>query len=311
MRVLVAPQTFKGTFSGMQVAEAIASSIHGDVITLPVADGGDGTLDLFLSLGAQKQTSLALDPLENEIFADWAEWQGVAVIELAKVAGLSLMERLDPLHATTYGVGMLIRAAFDQGHRHFIIGLGGSGTCDGGKGIADALKFDPRVQESHFLVACDVRTTVRDAARIYGPQKGATQNQVKILEKRLIKRFPDLLDLPYGGAAGATAAGLVQDLGAALRPGAEMILDLIGFDEKLEGVDLVITGEGRIDSQSLEEKALSVVVRRAWKRKIPTVAIVGEIGEGYQPLLHQGLKKVIQASTLEEIRSVAKNIFLD
>jgi glycerate kinase len=253
-----------------------------------------------------------------------------AVIEMASASGLPLVppEERNPLVTTTRGTGELIRAAFDKGAQHLIVAIGGSATVDGGAGMAQALgaelldangreigpgggclaelrsislrKLDQRLKRSTIEVACDVDSPLtgpQGAARVYGPQKGATPEMLERLDAGLahlaevIQRDIgiDVLGLPGGGAAGGLGAGLVAFLGAKLRPGVEIVMDAVGFAEKLLGAALVITGEGKIDAQTARGKVVAGVARAAKAAGVPAVALVGAIGEGAEAVLKLGL----------------------
>jgi glycerate kinase len=335
MKILVAPNAFKGALTAPQVADAIArglgrSGLDCTVERMPIADGGDDTLEVLVGQGGTAHTLAVEDPLGRPIDAEWgllADGQ-TAVVEMARASGLKLLrdEERNPLLTSTYGSGQLIRAAVEAGARRIIVGVGGSATVDGGAGCMQALgirlldaagqdlprgggaldrlacidtKDVPpalRHRRVKVEVACDVDNPTlgpRGAAAVFGPQKGATTAQVDRLEANLRHFFTvvadqlgaDVRDLPGGGAAGAFSAGLMAFLGAELASGIDLVLDALHFEERLSGVDLVITGEGRMDSQTLGGKGpfgLAVVARA---RGIPTIAIVGGIGDGEDALL--------------------------
>lgn len=272
-RILVAPTAFKGTMTPRQAAELIARAVRAAlprarVVLAPVADGGDGTLEV---LARRILTKKVRGPLGRPVVARYTR----GVVEMAEASGMRRLRRLDPMRATTYGTGQLIRAA---GPGRVLIGIGGSATVDGGVGALEALgarfhyirgrlcAVDLRgVKAPPMEVLCDVRTRLFDAARLYGPQKGATPAQVKLLEARLARlrdvvRFQHGVDLDAiegGGAAGGLGAGLAM-IGAKMVPGARRVLDAIDFDTR--GFDLVITGEGRADATTLEGKAVGAVI---------------------------------------------------
>lgn len=321
MKIIIAPQAFKGSLSAFEAAKAIQTGVKrvcpgAATILNPVADGGDGTLEVLMrTLGGVLKNSEALNASNEPCRVFWGVLPDgkTAVIEMAKVCGLAMAKKLDPLHATTFGLGQLIKKGLDLGFREFIIGLGGSATNDVGAGMAEALgvKFldaqgqmlprgglalqklaridirglDPRIRECRFQIACDVNNPLlgdEGASRIYAPQKGADPAQVEELEKAL-NRFADIAKvspLKWGGAAGGTAAGAALFLKGELVPGIDLILNLQNFDQLLQGADLVIVGEGRLDNQTSAYKAPFGVAKRAKEHNIPVIAIVGSTDIG-------------------------------
>jgi len=306
--VLIAPDSFKGSLTSVEVARAIADSIR----LAPLADGGEGTLDAIEAAGGwTRRSTRVTDPIGREIDATWLERRradGVeAVVELATASGLSRLrsEERDPQGATTRGTGELILAAVDAGARSVTLGIGGSATNDGGRGILEALggrvgtdssvdlaSLDARLAEVDLRVACDVDNPLlgsRGAAATYGPQKGASPEDVRTLDGRL-GGWADAVDAATGRqereTAGAGAAGGVgyvllalQDRfrSFALQPGIELVMAATGFNVALADTDLVITGEGRIDAQTAFGKTALGVARRASKAGIPSIAIGGGI----------------------------------
>src|SRR3954469_3695448 len=274
--VLVAPDSFKGTFSAVEVAEAIgrglgAAGLEADLC--PVADGGEGTMETLLaSIGGEVvEVDDVLDPLRRPRRAPFAliEDGRRAILEMAAASGLGLVteDERDAWAATTYGTGQLIRAAAETGAAEIMVAVGGSATTDGGRGALEALAERGGAGDARVVVLCDVTTPWERCAEIYGPQKGADPAMVKRLTERLLAYGAELprdpRGLPMTGAAGGLAGGLWSHLGAKLVAGAAYVLDLLRFDARLDGASLVLTGEGRIDDQTAHGKAVSEVARRA------------------------------------------------
>ena len=289
-RVLAAPDKFKGTASAHDIASAIGHAcweVGVDVVELPMSDGGDGLLDV---LGGANRTSRVTGPLGAPVDAAWRMHRGTAVIEMAAASGLVLAggaEGNDPLDATTEGVGQLIDHALDANARRIIVGLGGSATTDGGYGAIRAINGIARLENVELLVACDVETRFVDAARVFGPQKGATPSQLKLLTNRLqrlvqmfVEEFDaDIADLPGGGAA-VGLGGALAALGGRLVPGVELVADELDLFDHLDPdspdcVDLVITGEGALDATSFDGKVVGGLLEFASESGIPVVAVVG------------------------------------
>jgi glycerate kinase len=307
-----------------------------ETVLAPMADGGDGTLEaiLFAQGGTIRETQVQ-DPLGRPVAARWALLADgrTGVIEMAAASGLTLLRpgERDPRRATTFGTGQLIRAALEEGCRRLIIGLGGSATVDGGAGLAQALGvglydgkgralppggaglarlervdlsgLDPRLTGCSIQAACDVTNPLlgpRGAARVYGPQKGATPAMVEELELALsrlaevLKRElgVDLAALPGAGAAGGLGAGLAGFLGAELVEGADLVAEAISLAEKLAGAQLVLTGEGSLDLQTTYGKTPAGVARLAKRFHIPVVALAGSLKEGYQAVYDCGIDAV-------------------
>jgi glycerate kinase len=248
-----------------------------------MSDGGEGLLEVF---GGANRSTEVTGPLGRVVSAEWRLDGSLAVIESARACGLLLAggaEKNDPVAATTAGVGELLTAALDAGARKLIVGLGGSATTDGGLGALRAGPRPARMKGVELVVACDVETAFTDAARVFAPQKGATAAQVEFLERRLFTLLDgyrndygvDLTDVVGAGAAGGLAGGLVV-LGATLTPGADAVADHLELDDKIEGADLVVTGEGFLDAASFAGKVVGCVVERAsWSNK-PVLVIVGD-----------------------------------
>ncbi|MBM3959745.1 MAG: glycerate kinase [SAR202 cluster bacterium] len=331
MKIVIAPQGFKGSLTALEVAQAMASGITralpaAELILVPVADGGDGTLQALVDSSRGKiLKSRVTDPLGRPVEAQWGSMGDgqTAVIEMARSSGLALLKlpERDPLRTTTFGVGELFKAALDAGHRKFILGIGGSATNDGGAGFAQALGFrlldkdgneiprggaalarlskidrthaDPRLRDAEVTVACDVNNPLcgpTGASAIFGPQKGATPAMIKELDAALA-RFAeiarrdlgkDVKEIPGAGAAGGLGAGVMAFVDAQLRAGVDIVLEAVGLESRLDGADLVYTGEGQIDKSTVFNKAPVGVARLAKKRGIHVIAIAGSLGEGYE-----------------------------
>lgn len=292
MRVVAAPDTFRGTCTATEVAAAVgrAARIRGwECDEVPVADGGEGTLD---ALGGSNRSTLVTGPLGDPVEAPWRLHRRTAVIEMARASGLELVagaEGNDPLAASTYGTGELITAAVDLGASRVVVGVGGSATTDGGLGALRALYPHQRMRGVEVLVACDVRTLFVDAAEVFAPQKGATTAQVELLRRRLERLAQvyaedhgvDVTTIVGGGAAGGLAGGLAA-IGAVLVPGFELVADEVGLDERLEGADLVVTGEGFLDAQSFEGKVVGGVAEMAESLGVPVLAVAGAVYDGVE-----------------------------
>ncbi|GLY54063.1 glycerate kinase [Lentzea sp. NBRC 102530] len=283
--VIVAPDKFKGSLTAPQVAAAVARGLREaapdvDVRLLPVADGGDGTVDAAVAAGFLKVGRWVTGPVGKPVPASFAVQDGTAVVEVASAAGLTLLERPAPLDATSRGVGELLKAALDVGCTTIVLGLGGSACTDGGAGMLEALgstSFDG----VDLVLASDVDNPLlgpSGAAAVYGPQKGASPEQVEVLERRL-SAFADLIgpehaERPGAGAAGGIGFAALAVLGARFRPGIEVVLELAGFAEAVRDASLVITGEGSLDAQTRHGKAPYGVVRASGD--VPVVAVAGQ-----------------------------------
>lgn len=290
MRVVAAPDTFRGTATARDVAAAIgrvAWERGWDCDEVPVADGGEGFLD---ALGGPNRTTTVTGPLGDPVEAGWRLDGRRAVIEMARASGLELVggpEGNDPIAASTYGTGELIGAAVDAGAKRVLVGVGGSATTDGGLGALRALHPAARLRGVELVVACDVRTRFLDAADVFAPQKGASPAQVELLRRRLERLAQvyldehgvDVRELDGSGAAGGLAGGLAA-LGAELVEGFEVVADEVELWEKVEGADLVVTGEGFLDEQSFEGKVVGGVVALCEEAGVPVVAIAGEVLDG-------------------------------
>lgn len=324
-KLILAPDSFKGTLRAGEVCEILSRAARQvwpscQVVALPVADGGEGTVDCFLrSLQAERVTAQVTGPFYGErVVAAYARAGDTAILETASVAGLPQVEgREDPVHATTYGLGELVRDALRRGCTRIVLGLGGSCTNDCGVGLARALgtvfydrsgqpfapQGDTLAQISRFDCAetrqllagvevcamCDITNPLygpRGAAQVFAPQKGADRATVARLDENL-RAFAETIargcglevqKIPGAGAAGGLGTGVVAFLGGRLRPGIDLVLELNDFDRQLQGAQLVVTGEGRVDGQSLDGKVLSGVARRAKAAGVPVLALAGAIG---------------------------------
>ena len=286
MRVVAAVDKFKGTATARQVAQAIGHAcweLGHDCVEVPVADGGDGTLD---ALGGANRTTVVTGPLGDPVEAEWRYHRGTAVIEMARASGLVLAggaEGNDALAASTTGTGELVDAALDLGARRIIVCLGGSATTDGGLGCIRAISSPHRMRGIELLVACDVQTTFLDAAPVFAPQKGATPAQVELLRGRLERCAQmyadefgvDVRAIPGSGAAGGLAGGLLA-LGGRLVAGFDLVADELDLHETLATADLVVTGEGHLDDTSFDGKVVGGVMALCATLGLPVGAIVGD-----------------------------------
>src|SRR3954447_14719567 len=319
--VLVAPHSFKGTSRSAQVAGAIGRGLERAGLMppdlLPLADGGDGTLDaLLVNLGGETVSARVRDPLGREIEAGYAlvEHGGTALIEMAAASGLSLVaeEERDAWAATTYGTGQLIVDAVDRGARVILVAVGGSATTDGGAGALEAIEAAGGLQGARIVVLSDVQTPWERCAEIYGPQKGADPAMVARLAERLDALAAELPRDPRGvpmtGAAGGLSGGLWAGLGAALEPGAPYVLDAVRFDDRLRGASGVVAGEGRIDEQSVMGKIVGEIGDRALAAGVPLHAIVGRDSVPPEAAERIALRSVREATTLEEIEAAAQTV---
>jgi glycerate kinase len=314
LNVLVAPDSFKGTFSASEVAAAIARGLRAggrEAVELPIADGGEGTMD---ALGGEIHTVSVSDPLGRPVEARFALLDGgrTAVVEMAEASGLRLVaqDERDAFAASTRGTGELIAAAVEAGARSVSLAVGGSATTDGGAGALEAL--DEAGVDVPITVLCDVRTAFENAPRVFGPQKGADPRTVKRLEKRLVamaEQAPrDPRGVPMTGCAGGLSGGLWAFRGAKLVPGAAYVLDALGFDDLMRAARFVVTGEGRLDAQTLEGKACAEVATRARQGGVACHAIVGrnDLDEFRARVLDFGL--VIEASSMEELEAAGRRL---
>ncbi|HEX6455727.1 MAG TPA: glycerate kinase [Solirubrobacterales bacterium] len=317
-RFLVAPDSFKGTFGAAAVAEAIAAGIEaagGAAERCPVADGGEGTMAVLLgALGGELVAAAVHDPLRRPIEASYGMLADgeTAVVEVAQASGLPLLapQERDPERADTFGTGELIAAAIEAGAERVLVACGGSATTDGGRGAIEALREAGALGAAAIEVICDVQTAYEDAARVFAPQKGANPQAVERLTERLNALAAELprdpRGLPMSGCAGGLSGGLWA-YGAALRPGADFVLDAVGFEARLARADAVVSGEGRFDGQSLEGKIVGAIASRCAAAGKPLHLIVGENGfEGPRP---QSISSVRAASSLDEIQEAGGELF--
>ena len=354
---ILVPDSFKGTLSAIEVCNIMKSSIKNlykdaNIISVPVADGGEGTVDAFLyALGGEKKSVWVSDAFnEQKILAHYAMLKdNIAVIEMATCAGLPLVKnRLEPDKTTTFGVGELIIDAINNGAKKIILGLGGSATNDGGCGMAAALgvkfkdeqdqkfiptggtlskiyKIDmnniyPKIKDVEFISMCDVDNPLcgkLGASAVFAPQKGADEDMVKLLDEglahlaKIIKRdlHIEVKDIKGAGAAGGLGAGSIAFLQSKLTKGIDVVLDTINFDELVSKADIVFTGEGKFDSQSLHGKVVMGVANRSQKYKTPVIVVTGAIGENIQEAYNKGITAIfsINKEPMEFSKSALKS----
>lgn len=354
---ILVPDSFKGTLSAIEVCNIMKSSIKNlyedaNIISVPVADGGEGTVDAFLyALGGEKKSIWVSDAFnEQKILAHYAMLKDdIAVIEMATCAGLPLVKnRLEPDKTTTFGVGELIIDAINSGAKKIILGLGGSATNDGGCGMAAALgvkfkdeqdqefiptggtlsqiyKIDmnniyPKIKDVEFISMCDVDNPLcgkLGASAVFAPQKGADEDMVKLLDEglahlaKIIKRDLHIAvkDIKGAGAAGGLGAGSIAFLQSKLTKGIDVILDTIKFDKLVSKADIVFTGEGKFDSQSLHGKVVMGVANRSQKYKTPVIVVTGAIGENIQEAYNKGITAIfsINKEPMEFSKSALKS----
>ena len=354
---ILVPDSFKGTLSAIEVCNIMKSSIKNlykdaNIISVPVADGGEGTVDAFLyALGGGKKSIWVSDAFnEQKILAHYAMLKdNIAVIEMAACAGLPLVKnRLEPDKTTTFGVGELIIDAINSGAKKIILGLGGSATNDGGCGMAVALgvkfkdeqdqEFIPtggtlsqiykidmnniysKIKDVEFISMCDVDNPLcgrLGASAVFAPQKGADEDMVKSLDEglahlaKIIKRdlHIEVKDIKGAGAAGGLGAGSIAFLQSKLTKGIDVILDTIKFDELVSKADIVFTGEGKFDSQSLHGKVVMGVANRSQKYKTPVIVVTGAIGENIQEAYNKGITAIfsINKEPMEFSKSALKS----
>lgn len=354
---ILIPDSFKGTLSAIEVCNIMKSSIKNlykdaNIISVPVADGGEGTVDAFLyALGGEKKSVWVSDAFnEQKILAHYAMLKdNIAIIEMATCAGLPLVKnRLEPDKTTTFGVGELIIDAINSGAKKIILGLGGSATNDGGCGMASALgvkfkdeqdqEFIPtggtlsqiykidmnniysKIKDVEFISMCDVDNPLcgrLGASAVFAPQKGADEDMVKLLDEglahlaKIIKRdlHIEVKDIKGAGAAGGLGAGSIAFLQSKLTKGIDVILDTINFDELVSKADIVFTGEGKFDSQSLHGKVVMGVANRSQKYKTPVIVVTGAIGENIQEAYNKGITAIfsINKEPMEFSKSALKS----
>ncbi|TDB49305.1 glycerate kinase [Photorhabdus khanii] len=369
MKIVIAPDSFKESLGALQVAEAIEQGFReiypqAEYIKLPMADGGEGTVE---SMVAATDGQIIHLPVTGPLNQPVDSFFGVlgdgktAVIEMSAASGLHLvsMEKRNPLITTTYGTGELILSALDKGVSKIILGIGGSATNDGGAGMMQALGarllddcgeelraggaalsqlaeidlsgLDPRLSQTEIIVACDVANPLCGefgASAVFGPQKGATPERVKELDAAL-RHYGEkiefltkmkVIDVPGTGAAGGMGASLLGWLKAKLQPGIDIVISTLELEKVVQGADLVITGEGRIDSQTIYGKTPIGVARIAEKYAIPTIALVGGMSQDYNVVHEHGLDAVFSimpgvcslsdalACGRENLRVTARNV---
>lgn len=353
-KIVLIPDSFKGTLSSKQICEIVSAEItqqfpNCEIVSIPVADGGEGSVDCFLSaLDGEKITAMVSGPhLEKmESYFGYLPESSTAVIEMASCAGLPLVEnQKDPLGTTTYGVGELLLEAASHGVTKIILGLGGSCTTDGGCGAAaacgikfydeagnsfiptgetlsqiehiDTYSLDPAIKTVDIVAMCDIENPMygpEGAAYFFAPQKGATENEVKLLDEGLIHLAnvikqdlrADVATIPGTGAAGAMGAGMVAFFGAQLQMGIETVLDTVHFSEIIKDADLVITGEGKLDSQSLRGKVVIGVAKRAQDAGIPVISLVGGVESDIPDAYKKGVTAIFPINRLPEDFSISK-----
>jgi len=338
MKILVAPNAFKEALSAKEAGEAIKGGLlralpNSDIVVLPIADGGDGTIEVLVeATNGEFIEKEVTGPLGERVVAKFGILGDgeTAVIEMARSSGLALVprEKRNPAITTTYGVGELIRSALERGAKRILVGIGGSATNDGGAGMAQALgaklldkdgnelpfgglalkdlasidisNFHPLAKECEVIVMADVKNPLcgpEGASYVYGPQKGGTKELIEELDRALfnfaqvIKRDlgKDILNLPGAGAAGGLGGGLVAFLNARLRPGIDVVLEILNIEERLKGVDIVISGEGKIDGQTIFGKGPAGIAKKAKEKAIPVILLGGAVDEDADILRKEGL----------------------
>ncbi|PXV91622.1 glycerate kinase [Lachnotalea glycerini] len=340
MKLLIASDSYKGSLSTLQVAASIKEGIlkvfsDAQIDFIPIADGGEGTVEVLItSLGGQYYFKQVMGPNGNTVEAKYGILENnTAVIEMAAASGLTLVQETekDIMNATSYGTGQLIQAVLDQGCRKIYLGIGGSATNDGGVGIAKALGvrfldrygeeiglgagtlkdlndidmsgIDKRIFETEICVMCDVTNPLigpNGAANVYGPQKGATLEQIARLDENLLhlsiliqkNLHKELAWIPGAGAAGGAGMGLMAFLNAEIVHGIEAVMDVSEIDKRIKWSDMVITGEGKIDSQSVCGKVIDGLANRAKKYKKPVIAIAGSIGTDISMVYEKGIDTI-------------------
>jgi glycerate kinase len=316
--VLVAPDSFKGTFTAAEVAAAVARGLReGGVAAeeLPLADGGEGTLEVLRgALGAELRHAEVCDPLGRPVRAAYGLAGELAIVESAAASGLGLVaeDERDAWRASTRGTGELLCAAVRDGAREVLLGAGGSATTDGGAGALEAIAEQGGLGRTRMIVLCDVRTPWERAAQVFAAQKGADADQVRELALRLDRLAAELPRDPRGlamsGAAGGLAGGLWAAAGAQLVPGAEHVLRVVGFEDRMRAARAVLTGEGRLDEQSLSGKLLGEVATRARQAGVPCHAVVGRCDLDAFGLRLLDLGHVVQATTRAELEAAGRKL---
>jgi glycerate kinase len=320
-RILVAPDSFKGTFPAWEVAAACADGIAlagCEADPCPVADGGEGTMRILVeALGGRIAGRWATDPLGRPVDAAVGIIGPEAIVEVAAASGLALLapSELDPERATTTGTGELIVAAREQGATRILVAAGGSATVDGGAGAIDAIRARGGLSERRVTVLCDVETAFEDAARAYGPQKGASPEAVGRLAARLERLAAELPRDPRGvpltGAAGGLSGGLWAEFGAELVPGADFVLDALDFDRRLDGADAAIVGEGRLDAQTFAGKVVGRIAARSRGSDTPVHAVVGSNDLAPSEAAKLGLASVRVATDRDALVMAARDLAIE
>lgn len=338
MKIIIAPDSFKGSLTAGEAAAAIERGVKkafpdADTVLIPMADGGEGTMEnLVGATGGRLVPVSVTGPLGQQVEAHYGVLgnQSACIIEVAAASGLGLIssQERNPMEATSYGTGQLIKAALDDGFRSFILALGGSATNDGGAGMMQALglslkdrngkeigyggeelgrlhhislkTLDSRLNECKFLIASDVDNPLvgeTGASYVFGPQKGADEEMVKKLDQHL-RHWADLVeaetgirlhDKPGAGAAGGMGGASLAFFPVQFKRGIDVLLEFAKMDEALDGADLVITGEGQVDGQTAHGKTPMGVAQAAWKRKVPTLVLAGSVGEKAEALYPYGV----------------------
>ena len=358
MKIIIAPQSFKGSLTAKEATNIILDSAksvfpNAELVGLPIADGGDGTLETIIDATDGELINSNVKGPDNRIVeASWGLFNSeknekTAIIEMARASGLAMLDpnNLDPFNSTTFGTGELIINAVKNGAKKIILGIGGSATNDCGIGVAKAVgikfldskkneidnnvanfskireinlnNFNPELKNIKFEVACDVTNTlcgIEGASYIYGPQKGASIDDIKILDKNLLhignliekELNLNVLNLKGGGAAGGLGAGMVAFFGATLRPGVDIIFDTLNVEEKIKDADLIITGEGQFDISSTYNKAPTAIAKLGKKYNIPAIGISGSFGEGFDKLDEFGI--LSKSTLINKISTLDDNI---
>jgi glycerate kinase len=352
-KIILIPDSFKGTMSSIEVCEVMEKSIKSfmpdmEIVSIPVADGGEGTVDALLSaVGGEKIDAQVTGPKGDKVDSFYGILEtGEAVIEMAAAAGLPMMgDDLDVMNATSFGVGELIAHALDRGCKQIILGVGGSATNDGGAGAAAALGvefFDkegnafvpvgktlkdietiskrsvhPNLEDAYIKIMSDINNPLcgdNGAAAIFGPQKGANEEMIKLLDDGL-RHFSevlkedigiDILEMPGAGAAGGMGGGIYAIFDAELKMGIDVVLDLVKFDDLLSDTALVFSGEGKIDAQSLGGKVVFGISKRTKKQNVPLIVVVGDIADDMSEAYERGVSAIMSINRVAVPFSEAK-----
>ncbi|SDQ20428.1 glycerate kinase [Flagellimonas zhangzhouensis] len=356
MKFILSPDKYKGSLSGREFCETVARSLQkvfpeGEIVSRPLADGGDGTIDVVKDyLNASVVSTKVKDPFFREISAPYllSADQQTAFIEMSEASGYKLLDKseMNCMRSTTYGTGEMIVDALEKGAKHIVLGIGGSATNDGGMGTAAALGFEfldkegqilepigrhlahvseikadkvhPKLKEAKIEVACDVNNPFygnQGAAHVYGPQKGASEEEVAFLDKGL-EHFAQILNSTFNidvqqiqgaGAAGGLGGGAVVFLNAELVSGVDMVMEMAQFEQVLEGADWVITGEGQLDGQTLSGKTINGVIQSAKQKQIPVAAFCGSVDVTMEQMEAMGLDYAVsilnQIGNLEDAKA--------